>query len=182
MKTLIVVALLGALLGEGSSIGNLAQPQSDLVLQVNASNISLVPKDNFEYLYLRVRKDRTAECEAIANKNHTKATFKKTLKDEDFRRLTAELENPSLLNARAQYETKEAILDSWTTWEIDIHHPEKIQTIRLVQFSPGMANWFQHPYPESVARLGCIVEKVRNDVTQDPAPLSAACEKILQHK
>jgi hypothetical protein len=130
-------------------------------------------------VYLEMMSDRTAECHTFAFSGREPAVTKqKTLRPEEFERLTALLDDPELLSVKSRYESPRIYIDSWMTWDIGIQRAGHAQTIEVVNFTTmwGVAS----PYPNALLRLGCMVLKLRDEVYGDEVSQGEAnCKKIL---
>jgi len=139
-------------------------------------------ESNDTYVYLRVFSDSTAECQPrhTAPEKNTLNSFKKTLTQDEFERIKSILDEPKVLNLRAKYdtETRWVIVDTWTQWNIKFQSRGQSRTITVLEFSPGLARAMKHPYPDTLVKLGCTIEKLRSDVSGELF-LDSACKKVL---
>jgi hypothetical protein len=152
----------------------------DVVLEVSATRSTM--ESDYTYLYLRVFSDSTGECQPCKPANAEKAatrTIKKPLSEDEFKRIRSILDEPKLLNLNARYETKYAVLDSWTEWNIKFEIHGQSRSVAVLSFSPGLARTMKHPYPEALTKLGCTIEKLRSDVSGESATLDGECKKVL---
>jgi len=143
------------------------------------------PETEYRYVYLRVFSDGTAEYQPTAPsdaKNTEPAILKKTLTKDDFTLIKSATYEPTLAKVGSKYETKYAIVDSWTEWKIELHRSTQTQTIQVLEFSPGLAKTMKHPYPDALVKLGCALKKTRADVSGESPSLDYACEKLLGAK
>jgi hypothetical protein len=154
-------------------------PSSRIVLEVVNRHFTVGEK--IPSLYLRVLSDGTAECHAIKYWDETDVKKMKTLPAEDFAKLMALIDEPGLLKVRSRYKLMDWVFDSWMEWEIKIQHPGNVQKIEVASFSPASAQAWNTPYPDALVKLGCLIEKVRNDVYADsPRDFdSDECKKAL---
>jgi hypothetical protein len=178
---LVVMVALGLL----APVDNFAQllgpsPGADILFEVIATHSTMASEDR--YVYLRVFADRTAECE-FSNRSNSDGkhplAVKKTLSQDEFIRLESVVSEPKLASVGPKYETRYAIVDSWTEWRIKIQRPGQPQIIQVLEFSPGLARTMKHPYPDALVKLGCSIEKLRADVLGESNTLDSECKKTL---
>jgi len=135
------------------------------------------------YIYLRVLSNRTAECQTLSHTDPDKkdlSSYKKILTQAEFEKLESVVDNPRLHHVRARYETRYAIVDTWTEWTIKIRRPGQPQTIEVLEFSPGLAKIMKHPYPTGLVKLGCTIQKLRSEVSGESAYFDSECKRILE--
>lgn len=150
------------------------------IIEVIATHTT--PQTEHRYMYLRVFSDGTAECQLSAPtdaKNKEPAILRKTLTKDEFTRIKSAAYEPALANVGSKYETKYAIVDSWTEWKIELHRSGQTQTIQVLEFSPGLAETMKHPYPDALVKLGCTLKKTRAAVSGEPPSHDYECEKVL---
>ena len=178
---LVVIVALGLL----APADNFAQspspsPNVDILLEVIATHSAMTSEDR--YVYLRVLSDRTAECQSSRHSNLAKKDLlpvKKTLTQDEFIRIKSVVSEPKLASVGPKYETRYAIVDTWTEWTIKIQRPGQPQIIQVLEFSPGLARTMKHPYPDALVKLGCNIEKLRADVFGESNTLDSECKKAL---
>jgi hypothetical protein len=106
-------------------------------------------------------------------------TIKKTLTQDEFAQIKSCLDAPKLTTVGPKFETRYAIVDSWTKWTIEIQRPGRPQIIQILEFSPGLARAMKHPYPDPVVKLGCSIKKLRADVSGESSLLDGECQRVL---
>jgi len=87
---------------------------------------------------------------------------------------------PQLAAVKRKYETRYAIVDTWTEWTIEIQPPGQPQIIQVLEFSPGLARTMKHPYPDALVKLGCNIEKLRADVSGESNRLDSEFTRVLE--
>jgi hypothetical protein len=107
------------------------------------------------------------------------STRSKSLAREDFLRIKSILDDPRLENLAPKYETRFAVIDSWTTWKVKIRREENYRSIEILEFSPDLAKSMKHPYPAVLVELGCTFKKLRASISGDRPSLDHACEELL---
>jgi hypothetical protein len=143
------------------------------------------PETEHNYVYLRVFTDGTAKGQPSAPSNAKNAgptILRKNLSQDEFTRIKSVAHEPALAKVGSKYETKYGVVDSWTEWKIELRRSGQTQTIRVMQFSPGLAKTMKHPYPEALVKLGCAVKKTRADVFGELPSLDYECAKVLGAK
>jgi len=159
---------------------NSRSSSADTVLEVIATHATVASAD--KYVYLRVFSDVTAE---IQPSNYSDAetkerpTIKKTLTQDEFVQIKSVVDTPKLANVGPKFETRYAIVDTWTEWRIKIQRPGQPQVIEVLEFSPGLAGTMKHPYPDALVKLGCSIKKLRADVSGESALLDGECQRVL---
>ncbi len=176
---LIVMSALG-FLAPAYDLAQSPKASADMVLEVIATHTTM--ESEATYVYLRVFSDRTAECQSSKHSNAENkelATVKKTLTQNEFIRTKAMVSDPKLATLGLKYETRYAVVDSSTEWVIKIQRPGEPQTIRILEFSPGLARTMKHPYPDALVKLGCSIKKLRADVSGESILFDYECQRVL---
>jgi hypothetical protein len=159
--------------GQSSSTG----PKTEILAEVVAIHTS--PEAERTYLYLRVFSDGMAEWQssktAVADKELP--TRSKALAKDDFLRIKSILADPRLKKLGPKYETRFAIVDSWTTWKVQIGRKEHSRGIQILEFSPDLAKTLKSPYPDDLVKLGCTFKKLRADISEEPPSSDKTCEE-----
>ena len=189
-KAYRLISLSGAVLTAGAVTTGVSLPQRPdgpinpgVLLEVIATHTTPAHEDRF--VYLRVFSDGTAECQSSKPgdpENKERGTIKKTLTKEEFSRIKSLVEEPELADVGARYETRYAIVDSWTEWRINIRRKRQVQNIEIMEFSPGLAKTMKHPYPQALVKLGCTLEKMRAYVSGEASLLDSECRNVLDQK
>jgi hypothetical protein len=94
-----------------------------MVLEVIATHTTMASEDGC--MYLRVFSDGSAECQPSKHSDSEKKellVIKKTLTQDEFIRIRSVVSEPTLATVKPKYETRYAIVDTWTDWTIKIHH------------------------------------------------------------
>jgi hypothetical protein len=178
---LIVVLALGLLL-PADSLAQSPKPSSgsDTVVEVIATHTT--PDSEDTYVYIRVFSNGTAEFQPSTHRaagTKERPTIKKTLTQDEFVQIKSLVDAPQLAAVGPKFETRYAIIDSWTKWTIEIQRPVKPQIIQILEFSPGLARTMKHPYPDPLVKLGCSLEKLRADISGESTLLDGECQRVL---
>ena len=179
---LVVMVGLG-LLAPADNFAQSPSPSSNanMVLEVIATHTTMMESED-RYLYLRVFSDSTAECQPSKHSNSEKKELlvvKKALTQDEFIQIKSVVSEPKLAAVKSKYETRYAIIDSWTEWTIKIQRQGQPQIIQVLEFSPGLARTMKHPYPKALVKLGCNIKKLRADVSGEFNSLDSECERVL---
>jgi hypothetical protein len=119
-------------------------------------------------LYLRVFSNRSVECHAVRfMERDADATKKKTLTAKQFEQIKKILDQTALLNSKRRYELVHPVFDSWMEWDITIQHSRSAQEISVASFVAPTALGHEVFYPDAVARLGCLISRLRDEVYGD---------------
>jgi hypothetical protein len=181
MQSTLVVVLTLRFLVVGDNFAQSPSLGKDIVLEVIATHTTLESED--KYVYLRVFFDGTAEWQSsmLSNSQKTKRlAVKKTLTQDEFMRIKSAVTEPKLAAVGPRYETRYAIVDSYTEWMIKIQRPGQPQIIQVLEFSPGLARTMKHPYPDALVKLGCNIKKLRVDVSGESNKLlDSECKRAL---
>jgi len=158
--------------------------KASIVLEV--INTHFTVGREYKSVYLRVFSDRVAECHYVRYGMEGEADKEKTklLSPSDFKRLRSVLENPELASVNDKYGLMHWVVDSWMTWDIDVHRETDIQKIEIVSFSPSSARERGQPYPDAVLKLGCAIWQLRREVygrdsANDPMWERRSCDEEL---
>lgn len=122
-----------------------------------------------------------AEWQSGSPEDKEKGATRTALTKEQFLRIKSVADDPKLAHLGPRYETKYAIVDSWTEWKIEVHQARQSQVIQVLEFSPGVAKAMKHPYPDALVKLGCTLESTRAEVSGETLP-DSECKKVLQAK
>jgi len=141
---------------------------------------------NQHYLYLRVLSDGSAECQILERKSGDQrfdvadiTSTRKVLSEQQLKRLQTVLGQQSTLKLNTVYRQRIAdILDAGTVWDIKIAHSKRIQNVRVVEFAPDEAKEAKRPYPNSLLTLGCIINRLRADITGQSAYVDDECQNL----
>ena len=149
------------------------------LLEVIATHTTTTSEDT--YVYLRVFSDRTAEFQPRHGNSEKQElpAIKKTLTRDEFIPIKSAVSEPKLATVGPKYETRYAIVDTWTEWTIKIQRQGQPQIIQVLEFSPGLASTMKHPYPDALVKLGCNIEKLRADVSGESNRLDSECKRVL---
>ena len=155
-------------------------PDADMILEIIATHATMASE--VRYVYLRVFSDGTAEYQSSKHSDAVKnevPVIKKTLTPDEFKKIRSVLSEPKLATLKPRYETRYAIVDTWTEWTVKIQRSGQTQSIQVLEFSPGLARAMKHPYPDALVRLGCNIEKLRADISGEYDSLPSDCKKAL---
>lgn len=117
-------------------------------------------------VFLKVRTDGIAECQRVKFSGSEASKFKrKKLSETELDEVKAVLDESQLADVEGQYEFTRGVIDSWMEWIITIPRSEHEQhiTISFARTSDAKSR----PYPEPLAKLGCLVLKIRGEVYGD---------------
>jgi hypothetical protein len=180
MQSKLVVVLALGFLAVGDNFAQSPSLGREIVLEVIATHNTLASEDR--YVYLRVFSDGTAEWQSSNYSNSQKTELlaaKKTLTQDEFMRIKSVVSEPKLAAVGPKYETRYAIVDTFTEWTIKIQRPGRLQIIQVLEFSPGLARTMKHPYPNALVKLGCNIEKTRADVSGESHTPDSECMRAL---
>lgn len=158
---------------------SLAQPSAGILVEVVA--VHTTPESEHRYVYLRVFSNGTAEWQSRSSENKDQCSTRTALTKEQFQRIKSVVGDPKLAHLGPRYETRYAIVDSWTEWKIQVHQARQSLVIQVLEFSPGLAKAMKHPYPDALVKLGCTVESTRAEVSGETLS-HGECKKVLQAK
>ncbi len=179
-RMLVVMTALGFVFAP-YDFGQSPRVTANMILEVIATHATSESED--KYVYLRVFSDGTAECETSRHRNSESKEFptvKKMLSQDELIRIKSMASDPKLATLGPKYETRYAIVDSWTEWTIKIQRTTgDSQIIEVLEFSPDLAKVMKHPYPDALVRLGCSIAKSRADVSGDSISLDDECKRVL---
>jgi hypothetical protein len=102
------------------------------------------------------------------------------LSEDEFIQIRTAVNAPKLAKLRPKYETWYAIVDASLKWTIKIPRPGQSQIIEVLEFSPALTKTMKHPYPDALVKLGCNIEKLRDDVSGEPHLLDSECQRVLR--
>jgi hypothetical protein len=179
---LVVVTALG-LIVPADNFGQSPNRSSsaDTLLEVMATHVTVASE--VKYVYLRVFSDGTAEIQSSNNSDaetKERPTIKKTLTQDEFLQIKSVVDAPKLADVAPKFETRYAIVDTWTEWRIKIRRSGQPQVIEVLEFSPALARTMKHPYPDALVKLGCSIKKLRADVSGESEPLDDECQRVLR--
>ena len=181
MQSLLIVMVGLGLLAPANNLAQSARPSpnANMVLEVIATHTTMASEDR--YVYLRVFSDSTAECQPSEHSNSGEKLLvvKRTLTQDEFIRIKSVVSEPKLAAVKPKYETRYAIVDTWTEWTIKIQRTGQPQIIQVLEFSPGLARTMKHPYSDALVKLGCNIEKLRADVSGESDGLDSECKRVL---
>lgn len=152
---------------------------TDLILAISATHFT--PQEERSYNYLRIFSDSTIEWDSLKRDGpHTlHSGSKKKLPETEFNRVKSILNDPELLDLKNSYETRYAVIDSWTEWRIDFHCRGQSRSLDVLEFSPGLARAMKQPYPKALLGLGCTALQLRAEVSGDPIHPDSECKRYL---
>ncbi len=120
-------------------------------------------------VYLRVFSDGSAEAHPMREVDFRTLALKHAqISPNDLAKLR-EILNPS--NTRGlepKYEQYWGNKDSGSEWRVTIGQGESMKIVLLENFQPFWARSKKKPYPAEIEKLGCIVWKLRTEVTGEP--------------
>jgi hypothetical protein len=173
-RTLILgIIAVAIFVGQSSSTG----PKAEILAEVVAIHTS--PEAERTYLYLRVLSNGMAEWQTSKAAEKELATRSKALTKDDFLRIKSILDDPRLKKLGPKYETRFAVVDSWTTWKVQIARKGHSRNIEILEFSPDLAKTLKSPYPDVLVKLGCTFKRLRADVSEEPPSLDKTCEEVF---
>jgi hypothetical protein len=163
-----------------SSPGLQTASTASVILEVTATDFQIGPEQG--YLYLRVSSDHSAEAQILKRKTlFDKAVLvdsKRRLTQDEFTEIQHLTDEPEILKLDALYGQRIGdVLDVFTSWRIKIRHPERLQELVVIAFAPEEARRRQRPYPGPLVKLGCTIEKVRNETIGESADFDDECRR-----
>jgi hypothetical protein len=154
----------------GSSEGNKSQRTREIILEV--MNKHFTRGTTIPSLYLRVFSDGTAECHTEKFSGEEKdVTKRKVLGTKEFEKLKAVINEPNFRDIKKRYELNHPVVDSWMEWTITVQHPNGVQRIQVLNFSPVSEVYKNQAYPDALVKLGCSILKIREEVLRRPVRL-----------
>jgi hypothetical protein len=157
-------------------------PLPSVLLKVTETDISTVtPIGENKFLYLRVFSDRTAESESSfqvrKGESNVRITYKKTLTQEECKRLRTLIDKPELAKIKTKYDG--FTIDFSVEWQIRLAHLGEIREIDV--FQPSFESADKDVYPLVLAELGCAVQKLRFDMSGESSDfVDGNCKKLLR--
>jgi hypothetical protein len=160
------------------AVNSLYADRATLLLEVRNTHFTVGRK--VRSAYLRVLSDGSVECHTEKYWHEQDVVKRGMLSPEDLEALNRLLNDPNLLDVKPRYKRMHLIVDSWMEWDIKIPHHRHTQRINIAGFSPTAAKKRNEPYPTVLAKLGCSIWKVRNDVYGDEKSSRASREEACQ--
>ena len=154
------------------------------ILEVNATY-----RDDYEliehsYLVLRVLSDQTAEWQSLEKEPTRSEIFRKALSRSDFGNVVSIVNDRRIKKLQSSYALIHASPDTSTEWTISIPHGTQSQVIKIVQgsvFRPGLQKLFKRPLPATLVKLGCTIEKIRDqELATGDDHLDDECLSVLK--
>jgi hypothetical protein len=75
-------------------------------------------------------------------------------------------------------ESGKVVHEAGTSWDIRMPRDGHMQEIRIITFAPDEVQQLKQSYPKPVVELGCQIEKVRNEVTDEAVNFDEECKKV----
>ena len=157
-------------------------PAPKLILEVMATDWAIGWRE--DYVYLRVFSDGRAETQIVKvvdlqTENIT--SVKKTLDQVEFERLGSIVNQRPVANIKTKtiYKPRNSMVhEAGTSWDIRMPRDGHMQEIRIITFAPDEAQQLKQPYPKPVVELGCQIETIRNEVTDEAVNFEEECKKV----
>ena len=136
-------------------------------------------------MYLRVFSDGRAESQIVKvvdlqMENIT--SVKKTLDQVEFERLGSIVNQRPVANIKTKTIFKPrnstVVHEAGTSWDIRMPRDGHMQEIRIITFAPDEVQQLKLSYPKPVVELGCQIERVRNEVTDEAVTFDEECKKV----
>jgi hypothetical protein len=136
-------------------------PKANVILEVVNRHFTVGKK--IPSLFLRLFSDGTVECSTVRFSEHDSSTTREgRLTTEELADATAIINDPALLEANGRYELHRWVFDSWMEWDVRIENPKYSHDVTVSFAGAG-----ERAYPASLAKLGCVILKARQEVFGD---------------
>jgi hypothetical protein len=143
-----------------------ANPERSPLLEVVRASWSVERDETL--LYLRVYSDGFAEADPMRQVDFRNLKLKtRLLSSDELASLSAVLNDPETTRLLREYSSFWGNKDFGYKYEIAITGSSPKQ-ITLVNFQPFLARKEGKPYPKQLEKLGCLVWKLRNEVSAEP--------------
>jgi hypothetical protein len=120
-------------------------------------------------VYLRVFSDGSAEAHPMREVDFRTLALKQAqISPNDLAKLREILNPSNTQRLEPKYEQSWGNKDFGSEWRVTIGQGESKKTVVLENFQPFLARSKKKPYPEEIEKLGCIVWKLRTEVTGEP--------------
>jgi len=120
-------------------------------------------------VYLRVFSDGSAEAHPMREVDFRTLALKQAqISPNDLAKLREILNPSNTQRLEPKYEQSWGNKDFGSEWRVTIGQGESKKTVILENFQPFLARSKKKPYPEEIEKLGCIVWKLRTEVTGEP--------------
>jgi hypothetical protein len=120
-------------------------------------------------VYLRVFSDGFAEAHPMREVDfRTLALRQGLISPEELAKLREVLNPSATQRLEPKYEQYWGNKDSGSEWQVTIGEGESKKIIILENFQPFWARAKKKPYPNEIEKLGCIIWKLRTEVTGEP--------------
>lgn len=179
MKTLVLVLLVL------STVTAFPQTKSEVrvpvLLEVTATHYYIGGQDNYQYL--RIYLDGAAEAELLSRASMLdKPTVRKKsarLSDKDLTELRDLLNSGETGQLERLYKQRIGfVLDDFEAWDIRLlRAANRQQEVTLVAFAPDAATEHKKPYPRTLVKLGCLIDRLRIRTTGEAISLDQECKQ-----
>jgi len=153
----------------------LADSSRPVLLEV--TNTHFMRGQEIPSVFLRITTDGVAYCEILKFSGKEADKFKrKKLTAKELDEVKADLNQSQVMDAGERYEFSRMVIDSWMEWTVTIPRAGREQhvAISFTRTSDAKAR----PYPDALAKLGCLILKLRGEVYgDDTGYYRPACEK-----
>jgi hypothetical protein len=152
------------------SLPRLTAPQTLQHIQVLEVILKTYDVTRMETLvYLRVFSDGSAEAHPMREVDFRTLALKQAqISPNDLAKLREILNPSNTQRLEPKYEQSWGNKDFGSEWRVTIGQGESKKTVILENFQPFLARSKKKPYPEEIEKLGCIVWKLRTEVTGEP--------------
>lgn len=155
---------------------SVSAPVAKVILEVIATHFDIGRSE--QYLYLRVFSDLSAEAQTCSSTNTNKrdgTVVRKNLGQGEFDKIRTLLDRPDVRDLKTKYPSRLDVIDAGTSWDIKLLHQEHQQEIQVVAFAPHMARAQRRSYPQALVKLGCVIEKLRINVSAEKLVQTEEC-------
>ena len=132
-------------------------------------------------VYLRVFSDGSAEAHPMREVDFRSLDLKKAqISSIELRILNDFLGSSKVQHLDPKYERYWGNKDFGEEWQIKIAGNDQTKSIVLDNFQPFLAGARKKPYPVELEKLGCLIWKLRTEVTGEPLEKDwvAGCRKL----
>jgi hypothetical protein len=162
---LLLMPLLLGLLSRGLS-AQVSTKGASLPVILEVMNYHFTMGRQIPSVFLRVLSDGSVECHSLrATGPEANVVKKKVLTPGAVQEVKGVVEQSELLDAKRRYERTHPVFDSWMEWDIRIPRTTGTQDIAIAAFASTPLR--EGHYSIAVARLGCLISKLRDEVYGD---------------
>jgi hypothetical protein len=117
-------------------------------------------------VFLKITADGVVYCEEVKFSGKEGGKFKrKKLTAREFDEVKAAVNQSQVVEAEGRYEFARIVIDSWMEWTVAIPRAGSEQHIAIAFARTSDAK--DRPHPDALAKLGCLILKLRGEVYGD---------------